>query len=69
MGSMFQKPTVQAPSTPPPAPTVASSQMESDIAARQMAERVGRGRTSTMLTGGAGVNTKASPTSKVLLGR
>lgn len=68
MSNLFSKPTLQAPSTPPPAPTVANSQMESDIAARQMAERTGRGRTSTMFTGGAGLS-KLGTTSKVLLGR
>ena len=69
MSGLFSSPsTPAAPPTPPPAPTVANSQGDMDIAAQQQAERLQRGRSATMLTGGAGVSDMGS-TSKTLLGR
>jgi len=69
MGGMFSKPKIDvAPPTPPPPPNIANSQGEMDAAARTQAERLQRGRASTMLTGGAGL-TDLGPTSKTLLGR
>ena len=67
----------QAPSMPqlPPPPMVAPSAAQPDTsaqmdAASQMAAAgVQRGRTSTMLTGGAGVTEDTKNTSKILLGQ
>jgi hypothetical protein len=56
-----------APPTPPPAPTLDGTRGEGDIAARELALRLQRGRSATMLTGGAGL-TDTGSTSKVLLG-
>lgn len=67
MGALFSKPSVPAPpATPPPAPTMANT--DTDIAARQEALKLMRGRSATLLTGGAGVSPGATQTSKVLLG-
>lgn len=68
MGGLFSKPTYNAPPQPPPPPTVQNSQGALDQAAMAQAERLQRGRASTMLTGGAGVP-DMGPTSKTLLGR
>lgn len=69
MSGLFSKPTIPAaPATPPPAPTAANSAGDLDMAARLQAERLQRGRTSTMLTGGAGLSDMGT-TSKTLLGR
>jgi hypothetical protein len=53
----------------PPAPTVANSTVDLDAAAQEQARRMGAGRTSTMLTGGAGLEEDKTKTSKVLLGQ
>lgn len=53
----------------PTAPTADNSFREMDKAAQMMAASVARGRTSTMLTGGAGFNEDQKNTSKVLLGQ
>lgn len=71
MSGLFKKPSVSVPSapiSPPPAPTLGNSQAEMDAAAREQAIRLQRGRSSTILTGGAGLSNMGS-TSKVLLGR
>lgn len=61
----------KAPQMPmlPPAPTVDNSAAKLDEAAQLAAAGVQRGRTSTMLTGGAGVNEDPKNTSKILLGQ
>lgn len=61
----------KAPQMPmlPPAPTVDNSAAKLDEAAQLAAAGVQRGRTSTMLTGGAGVNEDPRNTSKILLGQ
>ena len=68
MSGLFSKPEIDAPTVVPPAPTEANSQGEMDLAARQMARRLSRGRSATMLTGGAGVP-ETGTTAKTLLGR
>lgn len=61
----------QAPQAPLilPAPTVDNSAAQLDQAAQVAAAGVQRGRTSTMLTGGAGVTEDFKNTSKILLGQ
>ena len=56
------------PATPPPAPTLDNSAAALDVAAQQQAVSLQRGRSATMLTGGAGLNNLGS-SSKVLLGQ
>lgn len=69
MSGLFSKPQSPAlPPTPPPAPTAANSAGDLDAAARQQALALQRGRSATLLTGGAGVADMGS-TSKTLLGR
>lgn len=51
------------------APTVGNSGDALDAAAQTQAAAMGRGRTSTMLTGGAGTTEDQKYTSKVLLGQ
>lgn len=69
MGSLVpKKPTIDAPSQPPPAPSVANSQGAFDAVARQVALKQGRGRASTMLTGGQGLENKGLTARKVLYG-
>jgi len=69
VSGMFSKPKMDvAPPTPPPPPNMGNSQGEMDVAARAQAERLQRGRSATMLTGGAGLSDMGS-TSKTLLGR
>ena len=67
MSGLFSKPSVSAPATAPPAPTLANTQVETDIAAKQQALAQQRGRASTILTGGAGLSNMGT-TSRVLLG-
>lgn len=68
MTALFSKPsTPAAPPAMPAAPTAANSQAQTDVAAQQEAMSLQRGRTSTVLTGGAGVANPGS-TSKTLLG-
>ena len=68
MSGLFSSPsTPNAPPTPPPAPTLANTAAQGDIAAQQQALALQRGRTATMLTGGAGVSNMGT-TSKTLLG-
>ena len=68
MSGPFSKPSVpNPPATPPPAPTQANT--NTDIAAQQEMLKLMRGRSATLMTGGAGVQTSASQTSKVLLGQ
>ena len=57
-----------APIIPPPAPTLDNSAAALDVAAQQQAVSLQRGRSATMLTGGAGLNNLGS-SSKVLLGQ
>lgn len=69
MSGLFSKPSVpNAPAAPPPAPTVANTQAETDVAAQQQQMALQRGRTSTILTGGAGLSNTGT-TSKTLLGQ
>jgi hypothetical protein len=68
MSALFSKPsTPTLPPTPPPAPTVVNT--DTDIAAREQMLKLQRGRSATLLTGGAGVApSAAASTSKTLLG-
>lgn len=69
MSGLFSAPAApKLPDAPPPAPTQANSQPDMDIAARQQQMALQRGRTATMLTGGAGLSNLGT-TSKVLLGQ
>lgn len=61
-------PPTPTPPTPPTPPNMINSQQALDEADQEMAMRLARGRTSTMLNGGAGFS-DAGNTSKVLLGR
>lgn len=66
MGGMFSKPKIPTPPpVAPPAPTMANT--DTDIAAQNIQRSLERGRTSTMITGGAGLSELGS-TKKVLLG-
>ena len=60
----------QSPAAPPDAPSAddAATQKKLDEAARAQSLSLSRGRTSTMLTGGAGL-TDMGKTSKLLLGQ
>lgn len=70
MSALFSKPsTPQAPpAAPPPAPTVGNTANQTDIAAQQQQMALQRGRTSTILTGGAGLSNTGT-TTKTLLGQ
>ena len=70
MSALFSKPsTPQAPpAAPPPAPTVDNTANQTDVAAQQQQMALQRGRTSTILTGGAGLS-KTGTTTKKLLGQ
>lgn len=69
MGAFFSKPQVPgAPPVAPPAPTMDNAQANTDVAAREQAQRMQRGRSSTMITGGAGLSGGLGTTSKTLLG-
>ena len=68
MGGLFSTPSYSTPPTPPPAPTLANSQSNLDVAARQEALQLQRGRSATMLNGGAGLPNQGT-TSNTLLGR
>lgn len=66
---LVQTPAVPTALPPPPVtPTMANSQNAMDAAAKAQAAALGLGRTSTMLTGGTGVDDSKN-TSKVLLGQ
>lgn len=58
-----------APAAAPAAPTVDNSYAAMDAAAQTQAAAMTRGRTSTLLTGGAGETDDLTKTSKVLLGQ
>jgi len=60
--------STQTATTVPEAPTVANTQSSMDVAARQQALSLQRGRAATMLTGGAGLSNLGT-TSKTLLGQ
>ena len=67
MSGLFSSPAKPTPmATPPPPPTASSP--DTDIAARQQMIALQRGRTATMLTGGAGLANMGN-TSKTLLGQ
>ncbi len=71
MSALFSKPsTPQAtpPAAPPPAPTVDNTANQTDVAAQQQQMALQRGRTSTILTGGAGLSNTGT-TTKTLLGQ
>ena len=57
-----------SPAPPPEAPTADNSAKELDEAARKQAANLARGRSATMLTGGAGLNNLGT-SSRVLLGQ
>lgn len=61
----------QAPALMPPPPTISNpvTAPDLDAAAQMQAASMGRGRTSTMLTGGDGDLLDPTKTSKVLLGQ
>lgn len=66
----FMSPKVSkppAPPPPPPVPTVGTAQKEGDQAQMDAARRMSRGFTSTILSGGQGVDDSKN-TSRVLLG-
>lgn len=66
MSGLFSKPSVpNPPATPPPAPTQANT--NTDIAAQQEMLKLMRGRSATLMTGGAGVSNMGQ-SSKMLLG-
>lgn len=68
MAGLFSKPSVPAPPpVAPPAPTMQNTSADGDAAAMQAARAVAGGRTSTYLTGGAGLD-NLGDTKKVLLG-
>lgn len=67
MSALFSRPsTPAAPAAPPPVPTLATQQPDAAVQQQQML--LNRGRTSTILTGGAGL-ASAGTTSKTLLGQ
>jgi hypothetical protein len=66
MGGPRTPPPPPAPT--PPVPTLASTQQQSDVLVQQQQEALNRGRTSTILTGGAGLGYLGDTTRKVLLG-
>lgn len=68
MSGLFSSPSAPTlPPAPPPAPTAANT--DTDIAAREQALRLQRGRSATILTGGVGAPMVADSTAKTLLGR
>lgn len=68
MSGLFSKPKTPAPPpVAPPPPTMANAP-ETDVAAQAMQQSLQRGRTSTMLTGGKGVEDAGETTKKKLLG-
>ena len=56
-----------APPPPPPVPTIGTAQRDTDKAQMEIAQRMSRGFTSTLLNGGQGIDDKNN-TSRVLLG-
>lgn len=69
MSGLFSSPSAPtAPAAPPPAPTSANTSGEGDIAAREQALKMQRGRSATLLTGGSGLSDMGT-TSKTLLGQ
>lgn len=70
MSALFSKPSTPAapPAAPPPAPTVDNTAQQTDVAAQQQQMALQRGRTSTILTGGAGL-ANTGTTTKTLLGQ
>ena len=62
-------PSDPSPLAAPVAPTMANSDATLDDAALAQAKAMQRGRTSTMLTGGAGTLEDQKYTSKILLGQ
>lgn len=66
MSGLFSRPSSPTlPAAPPPAPTTANT--DTDVAAREQQLRLSRGRSATLLTGGAGLSDMGT-TSKTLLG-
>jgi hypothetical protein len=69
MGGLFSKPKIPVPPpVAPPPPTMGNASADVDVAAQEMARSLQRGRTSTMLTGGAGLTDLGDTTKKQLLG-
>jgi len=69
MSGLFSSPSAPTvPAAPPPAPTSANTSGEGDIAAREQALKMQRGRSATLLTGGSGLSDMGT-TSKTLLGQ
>ena len=68
MSGLFSKPSTPAPPpVAPPPPTTGNSADQTDAAVQQQQQSLQRGRTSTMLTGGAGL-VDPGTTKKQLLG-
>jgi hypothetical protein len=67
MGALFRSPDKPAPPPVAPPPPAMSS-ADTDIAAQAMQQQLQRGRTATMLTGGAGLSDSGETTKKQLLG-
>lgn len=67
MAALFSKPKTVIPPPAAPPPPMMGNTPDTDIAARAMQQQLERGRTSTMLTGGAGLS-DLGDTKKVLLG-
>lgn len=66
--ALFGAPSPPPPAPPPAAPTADNSAKELDEAARKQAANLARGRSATMLTGGAGLDDLGT-SSRVLLGQ
>jgi hypothetical protein len=68
MSALFSKPSTPAVPVAPPPPNLSNSQTAIDAATMEQARSMQRGRSATMLTGGAGLADMGS-TSKTLLGQ
>lgn len=69
MSGLFSKPSMpDAPPAPTPVPNSDNAAADMDAMARQQAIKMQRGRSSTLLTGGAGLSDMGT-TGKTLLGQ
>jgi hypothetical protein len=67
VSGLLSAPKYPTPAAAPAAPTVTNSQPDMDVAARQQALAMQRGRSATLMTGGAGLSDMGT-TSRILLG-